>query len=135
MIVPFFIMFSFLFPRKNSQRVNYFLVTGLGFFFRKSFQVQTDPSAPVCVIEFHFKLLKNGLLFTVHLFTLFRCLKEHFPSGCASNLRFLKAARLHRAQLKNTAKVNMSFKSTVKLNPNEALSTLYKQHREEEFST
>lgn len=39
MIIPFFIMFLFLFPRENSQRVNHFLVTGLGVFLQEKFKV------------------------------------------------------------------------------------------------
>lgn len=45
-------MLLFLFPIENSQRANYFFGyrfgCWLGFFFRKSFQVQTDLSASVC---------------------------------------------------------------------------------------
>lgn len=54
MIVPFFIMFLFLFPRENSQRVNYVLDSGLEFFIQEKLLSSTDPSAPVCIREFHF---------------------------------------------------------------------------------
>lgn len=86
MIVPFLLCFYFCFLEKTVKGQIIFSLQVWVFFFRKSFQFQTDSSAPVCTREFHFKLLKKGLLLTVCLFTPFRCLKEHFPSGYASIL-------------------------------------------------